>query len=451
MTNKILFLAILLFPVMLYSQSADNSPYSRFGFGNIVNSQKVSSVGMGRLSSVYGDGYNTNFDNPATLTSLINATYEGGIYAKYTQIEQQTSSQTQWSGNMSYLSISFPLKNQISESLQKKPSKFKWVMGFNLSPYSTNNYNLQETRNVDSIGEVQTLYNGTGGSYKMVWGNAVKYKNLSVGLNIGWLFGKSSYGRQILFNDLAYSYSDVFTDDYSIRGFSWKAGATYRFDLSQTNDKKEAKYPGRNLLIGVSGNSAQSFNTTQSFLYRRVRTGIQSPDGSTIDTFKISPAEGVKGKGKLPSELNVGVLYTHSPKLKIGVDYSFSDWSKYENDAKPSEQILKLDKQYKIAAGIEYSPNPDDYKYYFKRIRYRLGAYYQQDPRLINGSELTETGVSFGMGMPIRLPRQQIAFVHWALEAGKFGNVNVINEKYLRLHFAFNFSDTSWFYKRKYD
>ena len=199
-----------------------------------------------------------------------------------------------------------------------------------------------------------------------MWGNAVKYKNLSVGLNIGWLFGKSSYGRQILFNDLAYSYSDVFTDEYSIRGFSWKAGATYRFDLSQTNDKKEAKYPGRNLLIGVSGNSAQSFNTTQSFLYRRVRTGIQSPDGSTIDTFKISPAEGVKGKGKLPSELNVGVLYTHSPKLKFGVDYSFSDWSRYENDAKPNEQILKLDKQYKIAAGVEYSPNPDDYKYYFK-------------------------------------------------------------------------------------
>lgn len=41
---------------------------------------------MGSLKSVYGDAYNTNYENPATLTNLLNATYEGGVYAKYADV-----------------------------------------------------------------------------------------------------------------------------------------------------------------------------------------------------------------------------------------------------------------------------------------------------------------------------------------------------------------------------
>lgn len=451
MISKNIFWILFLLPYTIHAQSSDNSPYSRFGFGDFVNAQKVSSIGMGSLLSVYGDAYNTNFDNPATLTSLLNASYEGGVYAKYANIESSTSSQTQWSGNISYLSIAFPLKNQLTETLQKKPSKYKWVMGFNLSPYSNINYNLDEKRQIDSIGTVETAYTGTGGSYKMVWANAVKHKNLSLGLNIGWLFGKSSYLRQISFNDLPYSYSDVFSDEYSIKGFTWRAGMSYKLDLSMDSKKKEIVHPARNILFGLAGNGTQSFSTNQSFLYRRVNTTLQGTNGNTIDTFKISPSEGISGSGRLPAEISAGILYTHSNKFKIGVDYTFSDWSNYRNDAKSDNNIVKFGTQYKISTGLEFTPNAEDYKYYFKKLRYRIGGYYRHDPRVVNNVELSETGLSFGLGMPIRLPRQQIAFVQWALEAGQFGSTQSITEKYLRLHFAFTFSDTSWFYKRKYD
>ena len=185
-------------------------------------------------------------------------------------------------------------------------------------------------------------------------------------------------------------------------------------------------------------------------MYRRLNPTLQGSGGNTIDTFLISPEGGIKGKGKLPAEINVGVLYTHSPKMKIGLDYSFADWSTYQNDAKPDASV-EFGTYYRIASGVEFAPNPDDYKYYFKRMRYRLGAYYSHDPRKINNIELSDVGVSIGLGMPIRLPRQQVAFVHWALEAGQSGSTTSISEKYIRLHFAFSFSDSSWFYKRKYD
>lgn len=45
-------------------------------------------------------------------------------------------------------------------------------MGLNLSPYSNINYELNESKQVDSIGEVVSGYSGTGGTYKMVLGSA---------------------------------------------------------------------------------------------------------------------------------------------------------------------------------------------------------------------------------------------------------------------------------------
>lgn len=451
MTIKKVLFFLCFIPTFVFAQSADNSPYSRFGFGDLINSQKVASNGMGSLKSVFGDQYNTNFDNPATLTSLLNATYEGGVYAKYSDLTSGSASQTQWSGNISYLSIAFPLKNQLTEALQKTPSKLKWVMGFNLAPYTTINYSLNDKKTVDSIGVVESLYSGTGGTYKMVMANAVKYKNFSAGLNIGWMFGKSSYTRQISFNDLPVSYSDLFTDEYSVSGFAWKAGLSYKFDMSKSANGKEVIHPSRNLLIGVSGNGVQNFSTNQSYVYTRLNPTLQGTGSNTIDTFKISPLNGINGKGTLPAEINIGLMYTHSPKLKLGLDYNYSDWSSYKNDAKSDAGTVIFGAQSKIAVGVEYSPSPEDYKYYFKRIRYRLGAYYSNDPRKINNIALEDKGISIGLGMPIRLPRQQIAFVHWALELGQMGNTLSISEKYLRLHFAFTFSDTSWFYKRKYD
>lgn len=450
MVNKNILFVLCMIPAMSSAQSANNSPYSRFGFGDFYNAQKVASVGMGSLKSVFGDASNTNYDNPATLTNLINATYEGGVYAKYSELTAGSSTQKIYSGNINYLSISFPMKNQLTETLQKKPSRYKWVMGVNLSPYSTNSYDLRESRDVDSIGEVVSRYFGTGGTYKMVWGNAVKYKDFSAGLNIGWLFGKSTFQRQIDFTDIPVSYSDYFSDEYSVNGFTWRAGFTYRLDLSKDKKKKEVIHPSRNIMFALAGNGTQSFRTNQTYLYRRLNPTLQGSGGNTVDTFLISPQDGINGKGRLPAELNAGILYTHSPKVKIGLDYSFADWSSYKNDAK-SDASVEFGTYHRIATGMEFTPNPDDYKYYFKRIRYRIGAYYSRDPRKIDNIDLSDAGLSIGLGMPIRLPRQQVAFVHWAIEAGQYGSTESITEKYIRLHFAFTFSDSSWFYKRKYD
>ena len=449
MNFRITYLILLMFPILAMGQSADNSPFSRYGIGNFTGTQKVSSIGMGSLNAVYNDPYNSNFDNPATLTFLKSATYEGGIYAKYSKIEKDDNSAKQWSGNLSYLSIAFPLKNVLTESLQKTPDKYHYALGLNLAPYTNVNYNIKDETNIPGIDTTINTYTGKGALYKMVLGSAIAYKDFSFGLNIGWIFGKISYTRQLDFKTIPIAYSDVFSDEFSINGFTWHTGLMYNKDLSMSSDKKEVLHPGRSLKIGLTGHAAQAFTTNSSSLYTRINNVLQG-GSNTIDTL-VPLVQDLKGSGKLPAEFGLGIQYQHSNKIKYGVSINYADWSGYSNDAKQDTSYVKYKTQFKLAAGFEYCPNQDDYKYYYKKIRYRFGFYYNQDPREIANTSLTDIGISVGMGMPIKLPRQQVSFVQWAVELGQFKGANDLKESYVRIHFGFTFNDSSWFYKRKFD
>src|SRR3982751_1773804 len=52
--------------------SQDNSPYSRFGLGDLVPNTNINMRGMGGVSAAYVDPYGTsiNFTNPATYGSF---------------------------------------------------------------------------------------------------------------------------------------------------------------------------------------------------------------------------------------------------------------------------------------------------------------------------------------------------------------------------------------------
>src|SRR5436190_21200690 len=52
------------------SVSQDNSPYSRYGLGDIVPSTNINSRGMGGISSAYSDFLSINFNNPASYGSF---------------------------------------------------------------------------------------------------------------------------------------------------------------------------------------------------------------------------------------------------------------------------------------------------------------------------------------------------------------------------------------------
>lgn len=420
----------------------DNSPYSRLGLGDLSNQNLASSIGLAGLSAAFNDPFHLNLINPASSAFLRATAFEVGFNSEYSSLKNPNETAGLWNGNLNYLAVGFPLINPINEVLDRKSNDIGWGMQFALVPFSTVGYDIQNTETLDTL-TISNNYRGSGGTYRFLWGNAFRYKDLSFGINIGYTFGKISNSRFINFDNLStHHFFNDLLEETSIGGFYWNVGVQYQYVFKKPGKDGEQIPTGKKIIFGINANPASDFNTNTSQLFLRIpRPG----SFSTADT--ISSATDILGSGRLPAELNLGIMYEKTNKFKLGVNYKQTNWSSYENEAKPE----MLSNSFTFSVGGEFIPDIISYNNYFERVRYRFGAFYGKDPRSFGGEQLTEYGVSFGMGFPIILPRQQTSFINMALEAGQFGISDVLQETYIRMTLGFTLNDNTWFFKRKFN
>lgn len=418
-----------------------NSPYSRFGLGDLLDLPFASSAGMAGLSAAYQDAFHVNVLNPASLAYLQATAFELGFYARNANLQSETQDPIGvWSGNLNYISLGFPIKNPINKILDRDQTPFGWGMNLALLPYTLVGYNVGNTEIRENLGQVTNTLKGTGGTYRLYWGNGVRYGSLAGGVNIGYQFGKITNSRNVAFDSLSVAYQTELLDEISVSGFIWNVGAQYTIDFKKTNDEGEQVSSGHKIILGAYGNSTSSFTTNSSQFYHR--------DNFTygeVDTI-ISEVD-ILQSGTMPSEWTFGLAYERLNKMRLGLEYTTSNWSKYENEAKPEV----LADSYRIAFGGEIIPDIISYNNYFRRVRYRFGAFYGTDPRTIDGAQLKEFGVTLGAGLPIILPRQQTSFVNLALELGRFGIADALRETYFKMTLGFTLNDNTWFFKRKFN
>lgn len=442
MFKKIVFTIVLAQAVfILTAQPKENSPISRFGIGNYLPAYFAGPSGMGGFSAAYRDPAQMNFINPASFGSITSATFEGGFYLKRATLQADTAQTTFWGGNLQYLSLGFPMQSSINEMMERKKKKFRWGAGISLQPYTFVAYDILDSAphaGIDTA-TVNNEYDGRGGTYKLQLANGWRYKAFSLGIKGGFLFGKITNQRAVSFDNLANSYNDLFLDEISLSGFVWNSGAQY--DLKLSKNKKDADDENRtkHLVFGVYGNSSQGFRTNSSRLWQR--TNSTYLDSDTIRYYQDSIQHGT-----LPSEFGVGIMYEDFNKLRIGADYSVTNWSGYTNEAKP--EIFS--NTWRVSVGGEYIPDYSSYNKFSKRLRYRLGGYYGLDPRSLDGEQLSQWGITAGVGLPIILPRQAASYVNFALEYGNFGTT-VLNENFFKLTVGYTLTDNTWFFKRKFE
>ena len=124
--------------------------------------------------------------------------------------------------------------------------------------------------------------------------------------------------------------------------------------------------------------------------------GIQITDNSD---YVVNNSTTINDSYGIPHTFGLGVAYNRKQNLTLGVDYTLQKWS----NVKYNNQTDAYKDRSKVAVGAEFLPNPIG-RNYFKRIRYRAGAYYST-PYLklgdINGP--SEYGVSAGFGLPLFL------------------------------------------------
>lgn len=420
----------------------DLSPFSRLGLGDYYFQNTVTTLGMGGFGAAFSSPYHINLQNPASLGALRTASFEAGLFLEQNELSANGQSSKSLNGNLGYLSLGFALKNSLNQVLDRKVSKFKWGMNIALLPYTTVSYDVRTIIDDPVADSIRTEYAGSGGTNKIVWSNGIQYGNFSGGLTLGYLFGNIGNNREVTFLQLSNSFKDVFSDDINVKGFIYDIGVMYKIDLGKDpdNPKQPAK---QTLTLGLSGHSATKFKTSTT----RLRSRLNSIYSNVADT--IQSQINVKQSGKLPTELTFGFTFRHKNKWLVGLDYSFADWGKYENPAANFEQEnpIRLHKSNRIAGGFQITPDAASYNKYLKRVSYRFGGYYFDDPRL---KDLKTYAFTVGAGFPIVLSRNRTSFFNLAFEVGQ-NTSDTIDENFYKVSVGFTLNDNSWFFKRKFN
>lgn len=424
------------------AQPKMNSPYSRYGLGDLAPQAFASQLGIGHLTIANHDPYHLNPGNPAAYARLRTTTLETGLWGKYGQYRSKDASYNAFSGNLAYLSLGFTLKSPINAVLDRVKSPWNFGMGLSLTPYNTVGYNIQATDSTQALGRVNSLFEGSGGLYRLAWNSAARYKQTALGMTAGWTFGRSVYTNTTTVSDALPTFQSNFRDAISMRGAFVRLGAQHDFVLKYAQDKES---PEHWITLGAIFEGSHHLRARADQLRLRSRGALSNGTFLNADTllFNRNAARTVR----LPMTLGVGIQYVMVDRFKIGAQYQLETWDNYSNEVRPE----KMRTTQAISAGVEIIPDYASYNHYLRRARYRFGAYFREDPRIVNGQTFNDVGVTAGLGLPIVLPRQQTSFVNVALEVGQLGANSAVKETYYRMTVGFTLNDNSWFYKRRFE
>ena len=203
--------------------------------------------------------------------------------------------------------------------------------------------------------------------------------------------------------------------------------------------------PTRWITLGLAGNGKHNLRATENRF--QIRSRGQLTNGNYSDADTLTALTGQRRKLALPATFSLGVQYVKANKLKVGAQVGLESWSGYVNEARPD--VFR--NTFSVAGGVEYIPEFSSYNKFMRRMRYRAGAYFRQNPRSVGDNDFNDVGFTLGLGMPVILPRQQTSFVNFALEIGKIGTDSPIEETYVRFTAGFTLNDNTWFYKRRFE
>ena len=428
----------LLFCICTAADAQENSPYSRYGLGDIAPSQNILNRGMGGISAGFADYKTVNSINPASYGSLVLSTFDFGFEVDTRTLKSISPAEKFTSTNLviSYVQLGLPIK-------LKKANKKGIFLGMNmgLRPVSKINYKIY------SIGAIQpgardsmlTMYEGSGGVNEAMLGFGLKIKSLSIGFNGGYRFANKSYSTKLsVVNDTVFHYPSNTANKTNFSALFLNAGAQY-----------EIKFKNKSIVrLGAYGALSQKMNGTQE---STVQTVSYDADGGIykVDSVYQKSAD---GKVVYPASFAVGFMYEDSSHhWSFGADYEKTFWNKYQF----FDQKDKVQDSWKVRAGIEYLPASINtpVKKYFQFVKYRAGFYYGSD--YVNlGTKLPEYGFTFGAGFPLKIRRAyyetQTSFLNTAIEIGSRGNKNSnLRESIFRISVGLSLSDL-WFNRSKY-
>lgn len=407
------------------AQTSTNSPYTRYGFGQLADQNFGNSKAMGGIAYGLRNGTQINASNPASYTAIDSLTFlfDAGMTLQNANFKDGNVKTNAKNSSFDYLAMQFRLWK-----------KMGMTVGF--LPFSTVGYSLYKTNefdDVDNNGYWSESFTGDGGFNQVFVGLGYKvFNNLSVGANVSYLYGDITHQSMTTIGGA--TTRSIKLDKFSVNDYKLDLGLQYTYKLNKKNTiNVGAVYSLGHTLNGDAYKYHQTGAESNGSIY------VQSQTGDTItNAFK------------LPHTFGLGLTYVYDNRLTVGVDYTLQKWESADLSwNKFNKEKLEMGKRTKIALGAEFIPSYISHNY-LKRIRYRAGAYYSDPYTKINGEDgAREYGVSVGFGLPMFQSKSMLNI------SGQYIKVSpkvkgMLEENYLRINIGLTFNER-WFMKWKVD
>ena len=403
---------------MAIAQNNTNSPYTRYGYGDLSDQNFGNSKAMGGIAFGLRDGAQINPLNPASYTAIDSLTFlfEGGVSLQNMNISGSGVKLNAKNSSFDYLAMQFRLHPRIA-------------MSIGLLPFSNVGYSVSDSKVDNGVSQTRS-FTGDGGLHQLYGGIGVKVlKNLSLGVNASYFWGDITRTRTIIYPATSESYSYIQQMGVSISDYKLDFGTQYTLDFNKKHS----------MTIGAVFSPKHKLNNDYT-----VTTQVSTTNSNNLDATL-----------ELPNTFGVGFTYNYDKRLTVGADYSLQQWSKTKFGVNTSDDAVREDfnetytycNRHKVSVGAEYIPNLMG-RSYLSHIKYRLGAYYTTPYYKIGGKEATrEYGVTAGFGLPVPRSRSILSI------SGQFVRISgqeatFVNENIFRVSIGLTFNER-WFFKRR--
>jgi hypothetical protein len=423
-TAGIVAVFLLLIPFLSSGQKLINSPIARYNLGIIETAGPFRSLGMAGTGTAMRDRTTIYYTNPASYSSLDTNSFifDFGLDYGINVVSDGSTKDVSDDLNFDHIILGFPVTR-------------RWGVALGLVPFSNGYYNLSESvREGDSgydeiTGEYISYHKGSGGFTSFFIGTGLNLtKSFSVGANMSLLFGSIKRSNEFNFADFYYTFQTNMTERLEMTGIGFDFGAQYSATF------KENYF----LNLGASYSTGRNCKTIlENTIYR---FNVYSSN----DILEYTLANDLRSS--LPGSLSAGLSIGRKNKFVAAADYSYTSWAKAEFPG--SEGSVTNSRTFSI--GAEYTPDWLANYNFLKRIDYRLGVHTGNNYLLFNGSGVKETGVSFGLGIPMRRTYSKTNFFADYTRKNITDQPFTHTENYFSFGISINMYDF-WFIKRRYE
>lgn len=409
----------MVFAYQATAQSGAVSPFSSAGLGERNFNGTQATRHMGGLD-VFTDSIHANLNNPASYGFLKVTTYSLGIHYRNTNLASLTESANADDASLDYLAVSIPAG--------------KFGFGFGILPYSSVGYRIET---LDATTEGQNLlnrYEGEGGINQAFFSVGLPLTSFfSVGASAQYNFGNLFYRTGQFVQGV--DNGTLLTNQSSISGFNYQFSA-------QANIPIKRKF----LLQGMFSYQPEAFLNSQNdrIFYTQSLSNDTVVDFEEIDL----DLQGLRNTELEASQTTkIGFGFGENKKWFLGIQHNLTKSANFTNSFFSRSTISYKDAEQWTVGGF-YIPDYASFTSFWKRVVYRFGFRTEQMSLIINNLPITETGLSFGIGLPLgSLSNANIGFEIIQRGEKKSG---LIQETLVAMRIGLSLNDI-WFIKRKYN